>query len=114
VALQEKYEAPSKVCPCINQTDDRIPMPPSFIGNHYFCGTGAITSFHGIFHSHNPLWDKQGCKGANQCCTFNSPPWFYRELPGPNTREPIKMKVSLDESAGNEDIAIRRVDLYVQ
>ena len=114
VALQEdSRRKPNSVCPCTNPRDNNIPKPPSFVGNHYFCDTGISQFSRGTLHSQDLLWDGQGCNRWNQCCSFNNPPWFYRELPG-LTREPITMVVNLDEQPSNEDLAIERVDLYVQ
>ena len=104
---------PLNICPCMNPKNKRI-SPPLYLGNQYFCDAGSVARITRptVFYTH-PLWDGQGCSGSNQCCSFNSPPWFYRELSGP-TREPIKMRVNLDEEPSNEDLAIERVDLYVQ
>ncbi len=44
------------------------------------------------FHSDDPLWDGAGCGGVNECCSFNNPPWFYRELPTTITHN-IKVKI---------------------
>ena len=90
-----------------------ITPPPKFIGNHYFCDTGAIKARRCIFYEEDPLWDGSGCKGENECCSFNNPPWFYRKLFAP-TQEPIIMKVRLDEDPQNEDLAIELIDIYVQ
>ena len=97
----------------MNPRNKRI-RPPPYLGNQYFCDAGSVAKVTRptVFYTH-PLWDGQGCSGSNQCCSFNSPPWFYRELSGP-TKEPIKMRVNLDEEPSNEDLAIERVDLYVQ
>ena len=112
--FQENYDSlPLHVCPCMDPKDDRIAKPPSFVSNHYFCDTATKLSNEGTFYSHDPLWDGQGCSGQNQCCSFNSPPWFHRELPDLTT-EPIVMRVNLDENSLNEDIAVERFDLYVQ
>ena len=112
-ALRENYTYPDRVCTCFNPEDHRILVPPPFIGNHYFCDTGAVVSIHSTFYSQDPLWDGQGCSGLNQCCSFNSPPWFYRELPRLVSND-IKLQINLDEASTNENIAIEKIDLYVQ
>ena len=113
-AWGETYSFPDRVCPCINPVDYNIPMPPSFIGNHYFCDTGKVDSDElPTFYLQDPLWDGQGCSGLNQCCSFNNPPWFYRELPR-LVNSDIKLQINLDEASSNENIAIEKIDLYVQ
>ena len=111
--LQEKYHHSRHACPCMNPDDSSIAPPPKFIGNHYFCDTGAVMAQRGKFYEENPLWDGYGCKGDNKCCLFNHPPWFYRKLLA-RTEEPIIMKVRLDEGPMNEDVAIELIHIYVQ
>ncbi len=83
-------------------------------GNYYFCDTG-IANFRFdqlAFYRNNPLWDGFGCTVPhNVCCSFNNPPWFYRELSNP-TPEPMRMCPSGDRD--NEDIGIEIIDLFVQ
>ena len=51
----------------------------------------------------DPLWDGRGCILSNPCCSFNNPPWFYKQLPQPTTDD-LEMRVCRDEDVGNEDI----------
>ncbi len=53
----------------------------------------------------DPLWDGAGCGPLNTCCTFNNPPWFYKELPEPTTDD-IEMRVCQDHGSIDEEIAI--------
>jgi hypothetical protein len=74
--------------------------PPSFVGTDYFCD------------GNTELW--QGCPASsNSCCSFNNPPWFYRQLSQPTTDD-IEMRVCRDEGRRNEDIQIQAIDLYIQ
>ena len=111
---EENYGKSKNVCPCINPSDNSIAHPPPFVGNNYFCDTDTSSMAQpGVFYNKNPLWDGQGCKGTNICCSFNHPPWFYRKLPGPTT-EAIVMKIkSKRNPPTEEDIAIEVVDIYV-
>ena len=111
-SLESNYRHSLYACPCMNSSDN-IASPPDFIGNNYFCDTGAVNAYFGKFFRDNPLWDGSGCKGDNECCSFNSPPWFYKKLLAP-TEEPIVMKVRLNEEPANEDLAIELIDIYVQ
>ena len=100
-------------CQCLNGI---APAPPSFVGSDYFCDTGLetfdTTSTIG-FVSANPLWDGAGCGALSNCCSFNTPPWFYKRLPQPTTND-IEMRVCRDEEASNEDIAIEVVEILIQ
>ena len=112
-AAQGKYRNVRHACPCLNLDDPRIPEPPEFISNHYFCDTAAYRSEKGVYYKRNPLWDGMGCNGNNQCCSFNSPPWFYRRLPE-STSKPINMNINLNGKPACEDLGIVVVDIYVQ
>ena len=49
----------------------------------------------------------------NACCSFNNPPWFYKELPQ-STTDDIEMRVCKDQDAINEEIAVELTSIYVQ
>ena len=102
-------------CPCTNNnTASQATQPPAFVRNDYFCDTGSSTlSTTTNFNADDPLWDGAGCGSLNTCCSFNNPPWFYRQLPQP-TIDDIEMRVCRDEDASNEDIAIEMVEIYIQ
>ena len=73
------------LCPCSLNSINGARIP-SFVGDNYFCDTGTVT-YNGertIFPD-DPLWDGQGCGINNNCCTFNSPPWFNVRLPSTTT-----------------------------
>ena len=116
-ANEEVYNEKSTVCPCINPSDPLIQSVPESIGLHYFCDTAAHAITHSeqfeMFFTNNPLWDGAGCGHQNTCCSFNDPPWFYRELPDV-TNDDIEMRVCRDEDRSNEDFAVKVVDIYVQ
>ena len=86
--------------------------PPSFVGNDYFCDTGVDTGLsREAFYSDDPLWDGAGCGPQSTCCSFNSPPWFYKQLPQ-TTTDDIEMRVCRISS--RQDTAIEVVEIYVQ
>ena len=86
-------------CPCGN--------PPAIVGDDYFCDVGT----HHFIDLNDPLWDGENC-GSNTCCTFNNPPWFYKQLPRP-TADNIEMRVCRDQDHSNEDVLIETVEIYV-
>ncbi len=113
VSAQSEVGNPPSNCPCtnINQTiSTRI--PPAFVGDDYFCDTGSQgTAINNLFYGDDPLWDGAGCGPLNTCCTFNNPPWFYKELPE-STTDDIEMQVCRD--GNDENIAIEMVDIYIR
>ena len=76
---------PAYSCPCIRNDLNRLNVPiPSFVGDDYFCDTGSHNRFqYNTLYSADPLWDGAGCGPQSTCCSFNTPPWFYKQLPQP-------------------------------
>lgn len=88
-------------CPCDTTDRSAAPLPPSFVGDNYFCDG----QYNGA------LWDAMNC--TTSCCTFNSPPWFTVTLPTPTTDD-IEARLCSDQSLGDERIHVRLLELYVQ
>ena len=102
--LRNSHRHPS-LCPCNTMQDSLAP----FVGNDYFCESGTV--FFGStsqVYSADPLWDGAGCVDINNCCSFNNPPWFHKQL---STADDIECS---DEAVTNEDVAIGIVEIYVQ
>ena len=87
-------------CPCDNLDRGYAPLPPSFVGDNYYCDG----SYNGA------LWDGEDC--TTTCCTFNSPPFFHVTLPHP-TSDDIEVRICIDEDA-EEGMQIRLLQLFVQ
>ena len=103
----------SSTCPCSNPS---APPPPAFVRNNYFCESGIPHSdviFPRKVYFTDPLWDGDGCEEMNNCCSFNTPPWFHRQFSQPTTDD-IEMRVCRNEDATNEDVAIEMVEIYVK
>ena len=101
----------SALCPCDTSAVIQV---PSFVGDDYFCESGRNEGDpSGIFYSDDPLWDGENCGSSSTCCTFNSPPYFTKQLPTPTTDD-IEARICLTNNSDNEDIAIELVELYVQ
>ena len=84
-----------------------------FIGNDYFCDTGSETDGGTDFYGDDPLWDGQGCGPNNECCTFNNPPWFCKQLPQ-TTSDDLELRICANQPTNNEDVPIEYIELYVQ
>ena len=98
-------------CSCNNSNTAGIP-PPEYVGNDYFCDTRFRES---ASDADLVLWQGTDCTSSNACCSFNNPPWFYKQLPQPTTDD-IEMRVCRDEDRGtiNEDIYIQIAEVYIQ
>ena len=99
-------------CPCMYTYGYRGLVPP-FIGQDYFCDTGSRYRWQAIFYHADPLWDGSGCGSTSSCCGFNNPPWFCKQLPQPTTDD-IELRLCIDESTSNEEVALEAVEIYVQ
>ena len=114
-AQDEVGSYPSGNCPCINTNQAaQASHPPAFVGNDYFCDTGSEEFRQIIFYGDDPLWDGAGCGPLNTCCSFNTPPWFYKQLPQ-STTDDIEMRVcTIGDPIDNEEVAIEIVEMYVR
>ena len=87
---------PNSSCSCTNPNiSSLVPPPPLFVGNNYFCDTAGKTGEQFGLRYLNSVWDGEGCSQLNSCCSFNNPPWFYRELPQ-STTDFIEMRLCRD------------------
>ena len=99
-------------CPCNTYLQEPV-YPPDFVGNDYFCDTADTRGLeYDTIFTDDPLWDGTGCGHNNNCCSFNHPPWFYKELSS-STSDSIEMRVcrggtEIDEDTEtDEDIALK-------
>ena len=112
-ALDETLTHPYSTCPCTNTLNQQtIPIPP-YIGNDYFCDTASSQLFEYRLYLNDPLWDGQGCGSLNNCCSYNNPPWFMKQLPA-STHDNIEMRLCADQPRNDEDIVFETLELYVQ
>ena len=104
---------PCHICPCFPGFQGTV---PPFMGNNYFCESGADTWVHETgyrLYPDNPLWDGEGCATSNSCCENNNPPWFCTEVSTPTSND-IEIRLCGDEPIDNEDVPIENFELYVQ
>ena len=90
-------------CPC--DTTDRIgaPLPPSEVGENYFCSRSTSQR----------LWTGDSCTPGNPCCSFHNPPYFSVQLPTPTTDQ-IELRICTDEILSNEPVLVLFAEIYVQ
>lgn len=100
-------------CPCTNIHNPVTIRIPPFVGNDYFCDTASSQVFQMIFYPDDPLWDGHGCGPLNTCCSFNSPPWFMKQLSA-STADNIEIRLCADGPRFDEDIVFEALELYVQ
>ena len=104
------------ICPCTRPdlSHNTATAPYSLVGQDYFCDTGSASAFMSMtFYDMNPLWDGQGCEGTSDCCEFNSPPWFCKQL-SQQIADDIELR--LCHTAGNTfaDVLLETVELYIR
>ena len=95
-------------CPC--DASITIHVPP-FVGDDYFCESGVNAGSVGGFHPDDPLWDGQNCTSSSTCCSFNTPPYFVKQLPT-STTDSIEARLCWMDSG--DDSPIELIELYVQ
>ena len=110
----ETYSGRNDLCPCSSSLVTAS-NPPSFVGNDYFCETGDPSNCcrHGYFFADDPLFDGHGCGSTSSCCSFNSPPWFSKQLLNATT-DNIEVRVCSDEASSNDDVPFQILELYIQ
>ena len=111
-AHTESGTSPHGKCPCTISSSLVDPVP-SFVGNDYFCDTGSTTNPSLTFYPNDPLWDGQGCGSRSTCCTFNTPPWFFRSFSS-SIGDNLELRICSDENRSNEDTPLEIIELYVQ
>ena len=112
-ALHEVLSYPLSMCPCTNiHNHVTIPIPP-YVGSDYFCDTGSSEAFRSRLYLEDPLWDGDGCGPLNTCCSFNSPPWFMKQLPA-KTDDNLEVRLCSDSPGSDEDINFETLELYIQ
>ena len=103
-------------CPCSNTSKNFTERMPNYVGDDYFCDSGTrvwIENGYDELYTEDPLWDGSGCGPTSSCCTFNSPPWFCKELPQPTTDD-IELRACRIHYYSYGDTQIKQIELYIQ
>ena len=110
VGISDDVDLGTWTCPCAH-FPGRKAHP--FIGNHYYCESGATGFQRSVIYTNDPLWDGEGCISANNnCCTSPGMPWFIRKFPV-SQQEDIEVRICRDESYSNEGTVVDQLQLYV-
>ena len=111
VGLTDSGNYPQYNCPCAVFGG---PNPPAFVNSHYYCESGADSSYDFItYHLSDVLWDGAGCSAGNTCCSDPNLPWFYRQL-NQTTQDDIEVRMCTLENSDNEILLMTKLELYVQ
>ena len=110
--LQESAQSGTNGCFCGDSAITPGAPPPAFVGSNYFCESGnSEQPRFNVVYTEDPLWDGLDCP-TNNCCEFNSPPWFNTELPAPTTDD-IEVRLCCDQDTTDENIIVQFLELYV-
>ena len=58
-----------------------------------------------MFTTYDLLWDGENCGPYSKCCSFNTPPWFYKSLPQP-TNDDLEVRLCGSAALSVEDMLI--------
>ena len=97
-------------CPCASIPGDK---PPEFVRSNYYCESGSnVAPKDNLLYLSDPLWDGQNCPSNSGCCAQLGMPWFYRRTPVPLS-ENIEVRICKDQTHNDEDIAIKKMEIYI-
>ena len=116
--LQEAPGYPGSYCPCTNSNHEQpitIIHIPFYIASDYFCETGVPSgqTWRYSFYIDDPLWDGQGCGSTSTCCTFNTPPWFCKQLPQ-STSADLEVRLCSYNSPVHENTPVELIEIYIR
>ena len=98
-------------CPCADPDHPSSDIPPSFVGDDFYCESGNPTNTWSPnrFYPNDPLWDGEDCEGT--CCSNGkTPPWFSVDLPNP-TSDSIEVRICTAE--GGSDTKVQLLEILV-
>ena len=111
VGLSDDYNYPPHNCPCAKYPG---PLPPAFVGNHYYCESGDSGTFDvTVYHTTDPLWDGEGCLPNNNCCTDTNQPWFFRQM-AMDRKDDIEVRLCTNFAFSDEAVLVEQIKIYVQ
>ena len=104
----------SSYCPC-SPGSTQGPKIQSFVGDDYYCESGAGSSWTHILYTSDPLWDGQACGSLETaCCNVTGIPWFHRDYGSTTTTDYIELRVCADQETIDEDAPVSFYEIYVK
>ena len=114
IGISRDHNYPDANCPCHKYSG---PQPPSFVGNDYYCESGAtgIWTGNNRWLTNHRLWDGRNCSSEEtKCCSRqNGTPYFTKSL-GKFTTDRLEVRLCSNADTGNEDVGLERMVLYVR
>ena len=106
-------------CPC--STGNPFNTTPPFVGNDYYCESGAPNNTYpfDILFINDPLWDGQQCNSdESTCCTTPNMPWFIKTL-NETVSDDIQLRVCGYGCTGGScvndfDTLLDLIELYIK
>ena len=101
-------------CPC--NSDFSLNLPPSFVGNDYYCEAGLPIgqTFSAVLYPNDALWDGQQCLGSEvPCCTNPKMPWFNKAIEGAGSSY-IEVRSCVRFGFAGGDTPLDILELYVK
>ena len=92
-----QYGTGSNHCPCNDGSYSHT--LPQYVGSD--SGHRYNTAVLQAHYTNDPLWDGAGCVSGS-CCTFNSPPWFCKNLSTPTTDD-IQLCLCMDQDIDDKN-----------
>ena len=100
-------------CPCSPGSPQSSHIQ-SFVGNDYFCESGAHNGWQHKLHTDDPLWDGKGCDSIEKaCCQVSGLPWFHKVL-NSTTTDYLEMRVCADQETNDEDVPVNYYEIYIK
>ena len=100
----------SNRCPCARSNPNDRQYVPDYVGEHFYCESGFVTSYKKRFVWEDPLWDGSGCiNPGNQC--RNRYGWFHRNVA--LSSDDIKVRWCSDDDIGHEDVITDQLEIWV-
>ena len=113
IGLSRDYNYPTYNCPCNKYPG---PQPPSFVGNDYYCESGAVGEHQKNYRwlKGQRLWDGHCSSEERKCCSRQTDkPYFTKSL-GKLTTDRLEVRLCSDQVTSNEDVGLERMVLYVR